>query len=83
MNKIAAIRFKFVYVESPDSQRRVNMAYGRIFELARRKLTLESVSTQEYINSNGRILDSGGSSRKAQGKEDNQRVEGTEAQGWP
>ena len=71
MNKVAAIRFKFVYLDSPESQRRMTMAYGRIFDLARKRLTLASSSTPEYIGSNGRIPDSGGSSRKAQGKEDN------------
>jgi hypothetical protein len=73
MKKIAPIRFKFVYMDSPESQRRMTIAYGRIFELARKKLVLESLSTLEYINSNEAergISDTRGSSGKIEGQED-------------
>lgn len=65
MNKIAPVRFKFVYEETAESERRVRLAYARIFELARQKMSLDYQSTQEYINSNGdkrRVLDTRGSS---------------------
>ena len=48
------------------------MAYGRIFELARKRLALELLSTSEYIDSNGTkrgISDSGGSCGETEGKE--------------
>lgn len=73
MKKIAPIRFRFTYVDSPESQRRMTIAYGRIFELARKRLALESSSTSEYINSNGTkrgISNTGRGSGETEGQED-------------
>ncbi|TSC84479.1 MAG: hypothetical protein G01um101416_1066 [Microgenomates group bacterium Gr01-1014_16] len=74
MKKISPIRFKFVYVNSPESQRRVTLAYGRMFELARKRLVLESLSTPEYIKNNGGqrgVSDTGGGGRAVEGEKDN------------
>lgn len=73
MKKIAPIRFRFTYVDSSESQRRVNIAYGRIFELARKRLALDFQSTQEYIDSNGAkrgLSNTGGSGGQVEGQKD-------------
>lgn len=39
MNKVKLPKLSFKYVNAPDSSLRVEMAYGRIFDLASRRLT--------------------------------------------
>lgn len=38
MKRVAPVKIKFVYVDAPDNQKRLEMAYNRIFEIARQNL---------------------------------------------
>ncbi len=74
MNKIAGMKFRYKYLNSEESPRRLEMAYGKIFQLALERIKLESLSTIEYINGNGGkggISDTRGSGREVEGEEDN------------
>ena len=74
MNKIAGMKFKYKYLNSEESPRRLEMAYVKIFQLALKRIKLESLSTIEYINGNGGergISNTGGGGRETEGKKDN------------
>jgi len=74
MNKIAGMKFKYKFLNSEESARRLEMAYGKIFQLALERIKLESLSTIEYISSNGAergVSNTGGGGRAVEGEEDN------------
>ncbi|OGN41368.1 MAG: hypothetical protein A2606_01225 [Candidatus Yanofskybacteria bacterium RIFOXYD1_FULL_42_10] len=62
MKRIAPIHLKFVYQETKNCTG-VNSAYNRIFELARKRIRLDKLSTLKYSDSyegNGAILNTRG-----------------------
>jgi len=74
MNKIAGMKFKYKFLNSEESARRLDMAYGKIFQLALERIKLEPLSTLEYTNGNGGergISNTGGGGRETEGKKDN------------
>lgn len=74
MNKIAGMKFRYKFLNNEDSSRKLEMAYGKIFQLALERIRLESLSTLEYIKDNGEnggISNTGGGGREIEGKKDN------------
>jgi len=73
MNKKAGMKFTYKYIGGEDSRRRMELAYQQIFELAWKRLQLESQSTLEYTQNNGtngRVSNSGGSSGEDESQKD-------------
>ncbi|OGC91816.1 hypothetical protein A2876_04620 [Candidatus Amesbacteria bacterium RIFCSPHIGHO2_01_FULL_48_32b] len=73
MNKIAGMRFKYKFLNNEESSRRMEMAYGKIFQLALERIRLELLSTLEYTNGNGGkggISNTRGSCRPTQSQKD-------------
>lgn len=86
MRGITPITFSFVYLDKPDSKRRLADAYARIFRQAWKNI-IDKQSTQKYTRNKydksietGRISDHRGSSRDTQSDESYLVPNGTEGQ---